>query len=192
MSTTGIRLKGVECPECGSIFTNAYRAGYSPEGHRIRTRACKTCDHRFTTVEVAAEFIFERVDTLSHERAVKRSQSRPRKFRLGPKPQYRSNDELIVKVTVKPGAKNLWCRKRLHRMVGKNLLVNERGHRRCRQCIRDYNRERSRLERIVDPDGVRARQRAWEAKNRDKIKQQRAARKLKGLLTSDISRRTTG
>lgn len=186
---TGTKIQGVECPECGSLFSSGRHGGYSPSGHRIRRRVCKDCDHHFNTVEVAADFIFNRVDTSSQEKSRKRSVKRPPKYHTTELRAIRaSNDDLLVTVSVRKGRENPWCYKLLHRMYGDNVYITKRGHRRCYACVREARRERARVELLVNGDAVRAMKRNWYARNSERITEirrvNRAMRKLAEVIVA--------
>lgn len=63
--TTGTRITslGPECPECGIKSGKVVRSGTDQDGHPVRTRKCRDCDTRYTTVEVVVPGVtFENLD----------------------------------------------------------------------------------------------------------------------------------
>ena len=54
---------GPECPECGVKSGKAVRSGTDQDGHPVRTRQCRDCGERYTTVEfVVPGVTFENLD----------------------------------------------------------------------------------------------------------------------------------
>lgn len=54
---------GPECPECGIKSGKVVRSGTDQDGHPVRTRKCRDCETRYTTVEVVVPgATFENLD----------------------------------------------------------------------------------------------------------------------------------
>lgn len=147
----GAKMLGVECPECGGLRTGVAKAGLDSEGHRIRGRACKECNHHFTTIEIPVPFVFNRMDVTKPEHALKQLRGKsnytavprriPDHFRVthvegDPRhhqPKHQTN------ITFVPGKNSDWCRKGLHKLVEGNLDKRP-GKRQCRECRRENQR----------------------------------------------------
>ena len=181
-------MLGVECPECGDLRTGVAKAGLDVEGHRIRGRQCRNCDHTFTTIEVPIPFVFNRMDVMKTEYGLDRLK------RIGPKVQYRASPRRLpdhfeshtfegdqrhsqpkygMTITFIPGSKSDRCRKGLHLLVGRNVFRRPDGARQCRECINARNRERRREFRRRFP----ALAHEQDAVKRQKQRERRAAAK---------------
>jgi hypothetical protein len=54
---------GPECPRCGIKSGKCIRSGTDSDGHPVRTRECRDCGERYTTVEVVVpDTKFENLD----------------------------------------------------------------------------------------------------------------------------------
>lgn len=152
MTRAGFTFFGVECPECGSILTSSRRAGLDGAGQRIRVRQCRTCEHRFNTVEVPAQFVFNRLDATNE----------PKTYAT-----KAGSGHLAVTVTVVDPPRKTTCRKGLHVMDDANTYVAKVGSRHCRACKRLAGDKY----RIYARDYLRTYKREWS--------QQRAAARRK-------------
>lgn len=149
MSKPGWVPQGVECPECGCTSSTVQKAGFDAEGHRIRVRHCRECEHNFGTVEVALPntFSFNATDVFKSERDHDKYQQQM--GRLVPRAAARASTDIIaVNVRIHKGKKSDWCRKGLHLLKGENLYIRPPdGHRICRACAREANRRFRELNR---------------------------------------------
>lgn len=176
-------MAGVECPDCGDLRTGVAKAGLDESGHRIRTRACRNCDHHFTTVEIPFPFVFTRLDTAKPEREQGRLTAVRKNFAAVPRV---SNDRFVVThsdgarpgrtpspslhVRLVYGKKSDLCRRGLHSMTGHNAVIRANGGRTCRQCANARRRESRREFRRRFP--IIAHEQ--DAVKREKMRQRRA------------------
>lgn len=150
MGAPGWKMLGVECPECGDLRTGVTKAGFDEEGHRIRQRACRNCEERFTTLEFPIPFVFNQVDVSKPEREASRLRrdgpatkftAAPRTIhayfsithlkadtRAGRLPRYGAT------ITLHPASKSNLCRRGLHRLQGYNAMPRTDGAKTCRAC----------------------------------------------------------
>lgn len=150
MTKTGWKMLGVECPECGGLQTGVMKAGLDSEGHRIRHRVCRNCEHGFTTLEIPFPFVFNQLDEIKpdNELARLRRDGPQTRFTAVPRTNhayftvtYSEGDQRkgrIAKpsahVVLHPAAKNDQCRRGLHMLRGHNVISRADGKRRCREC----------------------------------------------------------
>lgn len=147
-------MLGVECPACGDMQTGVTKAGLDSEGHRIRMRKCRNCDHSFTTLEVAIPFVFNNMDVAKPDREVGRLRKRGPTYRAAPRRVHAYFDVSRVtgdsrrggagsglNVRLVPARQSNICRKGLHRLDKANVYLRKDGSRVCRACARDTNRK---------------------------------------------------
>jgi len=190
MGTTGMKMLGTECTECGDLRTGVTSAGLDSEGHRIRIRACRNCGHNFTTIEIPFKFVFNRMDVAKPAREFDRAKAKGVKTKFTAAPRI-ENDYFVfsytdgdtrsgrrpqpaVNIRLVPGRRNDRCRRGLHMLWGRNVVTRKDGHRTCRTCERTRTNERRREFRRRFP--VIAHEQ--DAVKRDKARARRAAAAL--------------
>ena len=154
-----MRSQGVECPECGGMFTRVVHSNLDIENNRVRARVCQDCKHKFSTVELA-------VPGLSHART-QRSHSQRARVRT---PQYVNvkRREKGMTLSVLGPFFDLVCRKRLHDWIPENIYTSpSTGRQTCRPCRSANARERYHHARRNAPESILEDQRRyWREKER--------------------------
>ena len=147
-----MRTQGVECPECGGMFTKVQQSNLDIENNRVRARVCQDCDHLFSTVELV-------VPGLSFART---QRSRRHDARIVT-PQYvsvRPNAASVTVFVVEPKVSDT-CR-RGHPWTPENTYIHPRRQTRtCRECRLINARERYHHARRKAPESIKAEQRAY-------------------------------
>ena len=160
-----MKTHGVECPECGGMFTKVINSNLDIENHRVRARICQDCEHPFSTVELV-------VPGLSWARTQRSRRGRA----IITRPQY-------VRVKTNPHSLTLYveepvmvatCRSGRHEWKPENIYHSPKGHRMCRPCRLENARERYHHARRKAPPSIIEDQRAY-WRERDRIRRRRAA-----------------
>lgn len=158
-----MRSHGVECPECGGMFTRVKHSNLDIEGHRVRARVCEDCQHLFSTVELA-------VPGLSFARTQRSTRGRS----IITRPQYVRVQENTKSLTIHvedPVYKPV-CRSGKHEWTAENTEVTGRGTRLCRECRREWARDYYHNTRRKAPPSILEEQRAYW---REQYRRRRAA-----------------
>ena len=136
---TEMKLKGVECTECGSLYTGVHKAGIDANGVRLRRRQCKTCGHLFNTIEIPMEFDFYNTDTMREPERVRVARKSTDYFEITySKSHTRTNSDKIGAVRAKLvfGKPSDYCYSGRHRFTADNIVM-KKGKRTCKACIRE-------------------------------------------------------
>jgi hypothetical protein len=147
-----MRSQGVECPDCGGMFTRVQHSNLDIEGHRVRQRVCEDCRHQFSTVELA-------VPGLSWARTQRSKRGRT----IIARPQYVRVQENTKSVTihVEDPVEVSVCRSGKHEWTPENTELTTRGTRMCRSCRREWARDYYHNSRRKAPQSILEQQRAY-------------------------------
>ena len=156
-----MRTQGVECPECGGMFTRVQNSNLDIEGNRVRARTCEDCKHLFSTVEVAVPGL---------------SWARTQRPKAGGNSVIFQPQHLRLKVnrqslTIYVEGPYSLCRAGKHRWTPKNTGLR-RGGRYCRACSNEAARAAYHNARAKAPDSILEDQRAYW---REQYRKRRAA-----------------
>jgi hypothetical protein len=153
-----MKMKGVECPECGSLNTPSRSSNLDIENNRIRKRECQDCGEWFTTAEIP-------VPGFSFAKAIPTRS--PDKRRVDPSYlRVKHGDKGIAITIVEPRRVEL-CRKGLHVFSGQNIYVNRNGQRQCRACRNAGAREAyHNARRKAPPSILEEQRRKWREAHR--------------------------